>query len=228
MSTTTAAKPSVFFQSSIGKKVFMALTGLFLITFLIVHCAINAMVFYNDGGVTFSKYAHFMGTNPIIRIMEIGLVAGFLIHIVDGLLLYFQNRAARPVKYAKTASDGKTTWYSRSMALLGTIILLFLVVHTAHFWIPNRAYQFLHGEELNLFTMMQLEFQEWYTVVIYLLGCFSLFWHLLHGFGSAFQTMGWNHVKYNQVIHIAGVAFSIIVPLIFASMPLAFFFQLVK
>ncbi|MFN8310001.1 MAG: succinate dehydrogenase cytochrome b subunit [Chitinophagales bacterium] len=228
MSTTATVKPSYFFKSSIGKKVVMALTGLFLIIFLVVHCTINAMVYFNDGGATFSYYAHFMGTNLIIRTIEIGLVAGFLIHIIDGLMLFFQNRAARPVKYKHNRPQANSTWYSRSMALLGTIILLFLVVHTSQFWIPNRGSQLLHGEELNLFQMMQMEFSEWYTVVIYLVGCFSLFWHLLHGFGSAFQSLGLNHLKYNGIIRVVGIAFAIIVPLLFASMPVAFFMGWVK
>jgi len=77
----------------------MALTGLFLISFLVIHCTINAMIFFNDGGETFSYWGHFMGTNPIIRTLEIGLVAGFLIHIIQGLYFGGQNHAARPVKY---------------------------------------------------------------------------------------------------------------------------------
>jgi succinate dehydrogenase / fumarate reductase cytochrome b subunit len=80
--------------SSIGKKLLMALTGLFLISFLVIHATINAMIFYNDGGETFTHWGHFMGTNPIIRTLEIGLVAGFLIHIVDGLLLWKNNKEA--------------------------------------------------------------------------------------------------------------------------------------
>src|SRR6185436_9444054 len=115
--------------SSLGKKLIMALTGLFLISFLVIHCAINAMIFLNDGGKTFSHWGHFMGTNPIIRTLEIGLVIGFLLHIIQGLLLWKQNSAARPVKYAVVTPPGNSKWYSRSMTLLGTIILLFLIMH---------------------------------------------------------------------------------------------------
>lgn len=206
----------------------MALTGLFLISFLIIHAGINAAVFYNDGGETFGHLAHFMGTNPIIRFLEIGLVAGFLIHIVDGLMLWKQNSDARPVKYAYNDANANSKWYSRSMGLLGTLLLLFLIIHTAHFWIPNRANQFATGEELNLFTMMQHEFSEWYTVVIYVAGCISLFWHLFHGFKSAFQTLGLNHLKYNNIIATAGTVFSIVISVLFAAMPIAFYFELVK
>src|SRR5579864_8114703 len=95
---------SVLFTSSIGKKLLMGLTGLFLISFLIVHAGINSMIWFNDGGVTFNKYAHFMGTNLIIRTMEIGLFFGLVLHAVEGLLLYKENRDARPVKYVYSQS----------------------------------------------------------------------------------------------------------------------------
>lgn len=209
--------------SSIGKKVIMSLTGLFLISFLVIHATINAMIFYNDGGETFSHWGHFMGTNPIIRTLEIGLVLGFLIHIADGLWLVKNNNDARPVKYAVSNPSANSTWYSRSMGLLGTLILIFLVIHTAHFWIPNRSNQFATGEELNLYQMMLDIFQNIWVVIIYVLGCFSLFWHLLHGFESAFKTLGLYHLKYNGAIHFVGVAFSIIVPTLFALMPISIY-----
>ncbi|MBE9466081.1 succinate dehydrogenase cytochrome b subunit [Dyadobacter subterraneus] len=209
--------------SSIGKKLIMSLTGLFLISFLVIHATINAMIFYNDGGETFSHWGHFMGTNPIIRTLEIGLVLGFLIHIADGLWLTKLNQSARPVKYAVTNPSANSTWYSRSMGLLGTLILIFLVIHTSHFWIPNRTNQFATGEELNLYQMMLDIFQNIWVVIIYVLGCFSLAWHLLHGFQSAFKTLGLYHLKYNGAIHVVGVAFSIVVPIIFALMPISIY-----
>jgi succinate dehydrogenase / fumarate reductase, cytochrome b subunit len=214
--------------SSLGKKIIMSLTGLFLISFLIIHCTINAMIFYNDGGATFSHWGHFMGTNPIIRTLEIGLVIGFLAHIIQGLKLWRENSKARPVKYSYTKHPEKSKWYSRSMGLLGTLILIFLVIHTAHFWIPNRTNQFVEGEELPLYQMMLEIFQNPLVVIIYLLGCFSLFWHLLHGFKSAFQSLGLNHAKYNGVISFLGTAFSIVVPLVFALMPVSIYFQIIK
>lgn len=205
----------------------MSLTGLFLITFLIIHCAINSMIFLNDGGETFSHWGHFMGTNPIIRTMEIVLVLGFLFHIIDGFMLWSQNRKARPEKYRKVSHPHQSKWYSRSMGLLGTLILIFLVIHTAHFWIPNRVSQgftnWEHGE-IDLYAKMLLVFQEPIVVIVYILGCFSLFWHLLHGFQSAFQTLGLSHIKYNKAISFVGIAFAIIVPTIFALMPIAMYF----
>ncbi|MBL7778294.1 MAG: succinate dehydrogenase cytochrome b subunit [Chitinophagales bacterium] len=221
---------SAIFKSSVGKKALMGVTGLFLITFLVIHCSINAMIFLNDGGETFKKWGSFMGTNPIIRTMEIVLVAGFLVHIVDGLLLWKQNRDARPVKYAMNSANANSTWYSRSMGLLGTLLLIFLVIHTAHFWIPNRMQQGLTHwhNEIDLYGKMLEVFQNPVIVAIYIFGCVSLFWHLLHGFKSAFQSLGLNHTKYNSAIGWAGTAFSIVVPAIFALMPVSIYLGWIK
>ena len=116
----------------------MALTGLFLITFLIVHMYVNANVFFTNGEENFNRAAHFMGTNILVRIMEIGLFAGFILHIVQGYMLELSNRSKRSSKYLVEAGNKTSTWYSRSMALLGTLILLFLIIHIAHFWVPSR------------------------------------------------------------------------------------------
>jgi len=217
------------FTSSIGKKITMALTGIFLIVFLVVHCYVNANVFFSNGEENFNRAAHFMGSNILIRIMEIGLFAGFILHIAQGYMLTIGNQGKRSSKYAVTAGNKTSTWYSRSMALLGTLILLFLIIHLVHFWVPSRfggltdvtydghIYHNLYGKMKDIFS------QEW-VLVVYLLGCFSLAWHLLHGFQSAFQTMGWNHKKYSSLIQSMGVGFSVIVPLVFALMPLFLYF----
>lgn len=218
------------FGSALVKKYWMALTGLFLIIFLVVHAAINAMIFFNDGGITFNKWAHFMGTNLIIRTMEIVLFLGLILHIVDGILVTAQNRAARPVNYAFAKHNANSRWYSRSMAILGILILLFLIVHLDNFWIKTRhiignidAYGVDAAGQENLFARMVDVFTNPLLVVIYVLGCFSLFWHLLHGFKSAFQSLGINHRKYNGLISFCGAAFAIIVPALFASMPVAMY-----
>lgn len=216
----------------------MGATGLFLITFLIVHSGINAMIFFNDGGETFNHWGHFMGSNLIIRTLEIGLMAFLLIHIVQGLLLWKQNRAARPVRYAVTRPDGKSKWYSKSMGLLGTLILIFLIMHFYHFWVPSRfggmaGIQALGETNLpeynqtnvhNLYQEMLNVFTGEYSVIVvavYLLGCFSLCWHLLHGFQSAFQTFGVSHKRYTPIIKSIGAVYSIGISLLFASMPVA-------
>ena len=111
----------------------MALTGLFLITFLIVHAGVNSCIFLNDGGETFNNVAHFMSHNWILRFLEIGLFAALILHIIQGLILWKQNKAARPVAYHTNKSKKNSNWYSRSMGILGTLLLLFLVMHISHF-----------------------------------------------------------------------------------------------
>ncbi|MEQ1553183.1 MAG: succinate dehydrogenase cytochrome b subunit [Ferruginibacter sp.] len=234
----------LFFTSSIGKKITMGATGLFLISFLVIHALLNSMIFYNDGGETFNHWGHFMGSNLIIRTMEIGLMAFLLLHIVQGLKLWKQNTAARPVKYMVSKADSKSKWYSKSMGLLGTLILIFLIMHFYHFWVPSRFGGMFNvqalgeatlGQEYNNQTVHNL-YQEMLNVfgrnlmvvIVYVLGCFSLCWHLLHGFQSAFQTFGVSHKKYTPIIKTIGVVYSVGISLLFASMPVAMYLGWVK
>ncbi len=216
------------FSSSIGKKLTMGLTGLFLVTFLIVHAGVNACIFINDGGETFNAAAHFMSHNWVIRIMEIGLFAGLIAHIVQGLLLWKQNTAARPTKYAMSAANENSKWYSRSMGLLGTLLLFFLIIHISKFFWDTKVALYTAGgandASHNLFLDMKEEFQKWWVVLIYSLGIISLFWHLLHGFQSAFQTLGINHKRYTPLIKTIGVGYTFIICLLFLLMPIAFYF----
>jgi succinate dehydrogenase / fumarate reductase, cytochrome b subunit len=212
-----------FLTSSIGKKFVMGLTGLSLIAFLCVHVGVNAAIFVNDGGETFNTAAHFMSHNWVIRIMEIGLFAGLLLHIVQGLLLWKQNAAARSVGYAQSGASKNSKWYSRSMGLLGTLLLLFLIMHLSHFWVGTKVNQYFGDDKHDLYKEMQHVFSQWWVVVLYVLGVGSLLFHLLHGFQSAFQTMGINHKRYTPIIKTLGMGYSIIVCILFALMPIAMF-----
>lgn len=201
------------------------MSGIFLILFLIVHCGLNSLIFLKDKGETFKHAAHFMGSNPLMRVMEWGLVIGFLVHIIDGFTLWYQNWRARPQGYAKSNASSNSPWYSRSMGILGSLLLIFLLIHGGDFWIPNRANQWNTGKELDLFQLMTARFENGYIVILYVLACFSLFWHLLHGFKSAFQSLGLNHHKYNGFISKFGIGFSILVPFIFTLMPIGFYYK---
>lgn len=212
---------SGFLRSSIGKKFLMGITGLFLISFLLVHCFINALIFVNDGGETFNKGAEFMGTNWLIRTMEIVLFGGIILHIIQALVLTLENRKARPVAYAKVDGAANSKWYSRWMGLLGTLILMFLIIHLKHFWVVSRFTDHITSGEETLFDEMLEVFEEPWVVIVYCLSMVSLAYHLLHGFQSAFQTLGLNHSKYTPLIKKTGIAFSIIIPLIFAAMPIS-------
>jgi succinate dehydrogenase / fumarate reductase cytochrome b subunit len=219
------------FSSSIGKKLIMGITGLFLILFLIVHCFLNSLIFFNDGGVTFNTGAHFMANNWIIRAGEIVLFIGLLTHIYQGFRLTFENQAARPVKYAAYNGNANSKWYSRSMGLLGTLILIFLIVHLANFWVVSRftgiPTEDALGQE-DLFAVMREAFHNIWIVILYVLAMVSLAYHLLHGFASAFQTLGWNHKKYTPIIKGIGFWYSILIALIFAAMPIAVYTGLIK
>lgn len=222
-------KWSEVFNSSVGKKLVMALTGLFLISFLIVHAGINACIWAMDGGEMFNKAAHFMGATVVIRIMEIGLFIGFLIHIFQGLSLELQNRSKRKVGYAVELGNKGSKWYSRSMGLLGTILLIFLIIHWKHFWVPSR---FTGVEEVtlsngvtthNMFALMQATFSELWVVIVYVLACVSLCWHLIHGFQSAFRTMGVHNDRYLSLLNSVGIGYSVIISLAFAMMPVTMY-----
>jgi succinate dehydrogenase / fumarate reductase, cytochrome b subunit len=213
-----------FFTSSIGKKVVMGLTGLFLISFLLVHVSINSLIFItildpSDAGYSFNMAADFMANNPVIRVLEIGLFVGLIAHIAQGILLTLENKKKRPVAYAVVDGKANSTWYSRSMGLLGTVLLLFLIVHLSHFWVDTKIAVF-SGHDHDTFAQMLQVFANPVNVAIYVVGVISLAYHLLHGFSSAFQTFGLNHKKYTPVIKGLGVVFSIGVSVLFALMPI--------
>ncbi len=230
------------FTSSIGKKLVMGLTGIFLILFLIVHVGINACIFAGlvdptDNGDMFNKAAHFMGSTVLIRILEVGLFAGFIIHIIQGLVLEYSNRKKRGTNsYAVSLGNRGSKWYSRSMGLLGTILLIFLIIHWWHFWVPAR---FTGHEELtnvvigdvemhNMFNLMKFTFTELWVVVLYVVACASLAYHLLHGFQSAFRTLGLVNNKWMTLVQSIGVGYSILIPLLFALMPIAMYLGIVS
>jgi succinate dehydrogenase / fumarate reductase, cytochrome b subunit len=215
-------------SSSIGKKFAMGITGLFLISFLLVHCTINSMIFFNDGGETFNAAAEFMAENILIRTMEIVLFVGIIWHIVQALVLTLRNQKARPVQYAVVDGKANSKWYSRWMGLLGTLILIFLIIHLRHFWIVSRFTDHITSGEETLFEEMKEVFENPIVVVFYVAAMFSLAYHLLHGFQSAFQSLGLNHKKYTPAIKVIGFWFSIVVPAIFALMPIAIYLGFIK
>ena len=217
------------FSSTVGRKIVMSITGLFLCSFLVVHIIGNLQLFNEDGGAAFNIYSRFMGTNPIIRTMEIVLLLGFLFHIYDAIVLTKKNKAARPVNYAVNRPQENSTWSSRNMGLLGTVILVFLIIHLWNFFVPARfgglegvVIDNVHYE--NLYLKVQQSFQIWWYVALYVISMFALAYHLIHGFQSAFQTLGLDHKKYTPFIQAFGYAFSVIVCLGFAAIPLYFFF----
>jgi succinate dehydrogenase / fumarate reductase cytochrome b subunit len=236
-------KWSDFFTSSVGKKFVMALSGLFLISFLVVHAGINACIWANDGGEMFNKAAHFMGETVVVRIIEVGLFVIFFVHIIQGYVLESRNLRRRGKGYKINLANKGSKWYSRTMGLLGTLLLLFLIMHINHFWIhsrlgdvasivplteivyssdPNKPYHNLYGLMLETFSGNPT------VVILYVLGCISLMYHLMHGFQSSFRTLGVYNKKYVGLIKSVGYGFAIIVSLVFAMMPVSIYLGWVK
>lgn len=273
---------SALLKSSLAKKYWMALTGLFLCLFLSGHLAGNLQLLVPHNALNFNKYALFMTSNPAVKILSYLTYISILFHAIDGIMLAFQNKAARPIGYAKNNPSANSPWASRNMAVLGTIILVFIVTHMVSFWAK------MHFDEnmpLQTITISaQGQSQEFYVTtdggylpkaqvdqkmvvikdrtdfydsaanvkvkegykdlykitlaffqdakygliytILYVLSMIVLAFHLLHGFSSAFQSLGMNHPKYTPAIKVFGKGFAIVVPLLFAIIPLYIHFFL--
>ena len=216
------------FSSSLGRKLLMALTGLFLILFLAVHLSGNLQLLKGDGGRAFKVYAEFMTTNPVIKVISYGNYFFILLHIFVGTMLSMKNRSARGAEGYAVTSGKSSAWSSRNMGILGTIIFIFLVIHMRQFWgemhwggIATANYD---GREVkDLYRIVSFAFSQPIYIGLYVVSMIALAFHLWHGFASAFQTLGLNHLKYNPVISFVGKAFAVIVPALFALIPIMMF-----
>lgn len=211
-----------FLYSSIGKKLLIGLAGLFLCSFLLVHLSVNLLLLVNDGGILFSSAAHFMTTNLIIRVIEIFLFTGFILHILFGIITQIQNWIARPIRYAKV-NHSQTSFFSKYMIHTGAIVLSFLTLHFINFYFVKIGLVNLPAgakDRHDFYTMainlFKNPFYSWiYTAFILFLG-----FHLHHALQSAFQTIGWNHPKYTPIIKNIGLIYSIIITMGFITIPL--------
>jgi succinate dehydrogenase / fumarate reductase cytochrome b subunit len=218
------------FSSSLGKKLLMALTGLFLIIFLVVHLIGNLQLLKDDGGHAFNVYAKFMTSNPLIKIVSYVNYTAIVLHVIYAIILTARNRAARgPEGYA--VNKNSSVWMSRNMGILGTLILIFLVIHLKGFWAQmhwgHMEYQTYDGEQVkDLYLVVNDAYASLGYVALYVFSMAALAFHLWHGFGSAFQTLGLNHLKYNPAIRFVGRAFAIIVPVLFALIPILMYLDI--
>lgn len=208
--------------SSIGKKVVMACTGLFLIAFLCEHLYGNVMLYVNDGGAAFNEYSHSMSHALLIRIIEIFLFASIILHVLQAIIITKDNAAARPIKYAVSTSTAGSSWFSRNMGITGSVIFFFIVVHLYNFFVPYRIIGL--GEHITVAWKVKEAFQSPVYAAIYVVGVTFLFFHLLHAFRSAFHTLGLNNKKYTPVWKIAGTIFAWVMWLGFISFPILFYF----
>lgn len=219
-----------FLLSSIGKKLIMSLTGLFLCLFLVVHMVGNLQLFAGDGGLAFNEYAYFMTHSKLIKMVSYGNYFFILLHAFQGIAITMYNRSASGGASRYKGGNNIQTEAkiaSRNMAMLGLLILVFIGLHMWQFWAQMHFFEVgtdAKGHK-DLYTLVAAAFQEAWVVIFYLAALVGLSIHLMHGFQSAFQTLGLNHKKYTPLIKGLGKAFAILVPLGFASMPIVFFLK---
>lgn len=215
------------FSSSIGKKLIMSITGIFLMIFLLVHLSVNLTLLVGDGE-TFNHAAHFMGTNPLVKIIEPILAAGFILHIFFATYITLKNRSTRPVGYTQASKNGVSTWPSKNMYILGGLILLFLVIHLSNFFwkmrygeMPTITYNGLVMDDAYSL-VADLFIKYWWYDLLYLAAAVLLGLHLSHGFWAAFQTVGWNGTKWLKRLEVIAYIYAVIIGIGFSVIPLYF------
>lgn len=204
-------------KSSIARKVVMALSGLFLVFFLLQHFTINiTSVIAPD---TFNSWSHFMGYNPLVQfVLQPILIAGVIIHFVMGFILELQNRKARGTSYVKYKGGANAPWVSRNMIYSGLVVLAFLGLHMYDFWVHEMAYKYIEAnpeDPTRYYAETVEKFAPFWRTVLYVIAFVLLALHLWHGFASSFQTMGVNN-KYTPIIKTFTKIFAVAIPLGFA------------
>jgi len=209
------------FSSSIGKKYLVAATGGGLIMFLIVHMAGNLTLFVNDDGAAFNAYAHALEANPVLPVMEVGLLAMLAFHIALAVHVTRQNREARPTGYRVRTSMGKSTPGSRSMIVTGVLLLVFIAIHLWDFRIPT---WFGEPDGGSLAGMVKARLATPVGMLVYTFGAIVLGLHLSHGASSVFQSLGIHHPRYEALLRNAGLALAVLLGVGFLSFPIVIFF----
>jgi len=208
---------------------FVSLAGIFLIVFLLVHMGVNLLVIIYKDPMVYNKAAHFMSSNILIKIFEIVLLGGFLLHIIYALILQLQNWIARPKRYLK-ANYSNTSFFSKFMIHTAVIILVFLVIHFMDFYIKAK---FGHGAEImvdgvvfhDFATEIVDKFKILPFVIFYIAAFVFLGFHLIHGFQSAFKTLGWDNRKYTPAIQVLAILYSTVVVAGFSIIPVIIYFN---
>ncbi|HEY8402315.1 MAG TPA: succinate dehydrogenase cytochrome b subunit [Cytophagaceae bacterium] len=209
-------------SGTVGRKLLMSLSGLFLISFLVIHLLGNFALMKTEG-TAFNEYANFMKTNPAIKVLEYVLFGGFILHIVIAVALTRLNKKARPVGYAYNKPSANSSWFSRNMGLTGFLILVFLLIHLKTFFFTHKV-PLWEAQAATLYDEAVVAFSNPWYVLFYVIAMGFLSFHLIHAFQSAFQTLGLRHPKYTPFIRVVGVIFAIIVPALFALIPVYMYF----
>lgn len=207
----------------------MSITGFFLMSFLVVHLIVNSLLIFDDTGALFNEGAHFMVSNPIIKLVEPVLAIGFLLHMIYAVVITISNMMARPVAYKKVNQKEASSWASRNMFVLGALILAFLILHIMNFYWKLKVEQsvgsvMVNGTEMHdAYTLVSSLFKASLAYcLIYIAGAIFLGIHLTHGFWSAFQTIGWSGNIWRNRLEFIGKAFAVIIAVGFSIIPLYF------
>ena len=200
-------------KSSLARKYAMALSGLFLVVFLLQHFTINLTSVFSED--VFNEISHFMGNNPLVQfVLQPILIFGVIFHFLMGFVLELKNRSARVQNYAQNKGSANSSWMSRNMIWSGAVILSFLVLHFIDFWFPEMNYKYIESlpsDPNRYFEEMVHKFVNPIRVVAYVVSFGFLMLHLLHGFSSSFQSVGLNN-KYTRGFKTFTIAFSIVIP----------------
>jgi succinate dehydrogenase / fumarate reductase, cytochrome b subunit len=208
-----------FYNSSVGKKLIVGLTGFLLIAYLVIHLFGNLLILRNDGGEVFDTYAEILPQVVVIRIIEIGLFLLFILHIMTATYTWFLNKRARGEAYKLQKKEETSKITSRTMFVTGSIVFIFLVVHMRQFWFNSR-YEAVEG--YSMFEVVRATFTDPVYGISYVVAMFLLGFHLKHGFQSACQTFGIRTKSYVSFIDLVGVIVWLLIPLGFAVIPLYF------
>ncbi|SUJ01638.1 succinate dehydrogenase (or fumarate reductase) cytochrome b subunit, b558 family [Sphingobacterium spiritivorum] len=215
--------------STLSKKIVMCLTGLFLCFFLIIHFLGNLQLFLpaEQAREQFNWYSHFLSGNALIKIVSYVLYASILLHMLDALVITIRNRKSGG-SYHQDKRGRASKWYSRNMGILGTIILIFLVIHFQNFWYVYKfgTLPLDDNGHKDLYLLVVTTFKEWWYVLIYVLAMIALCYHLIHGVYSSIRTLGLFHPKYIKWLKIAGIVYSVIICAGFALMPVYVYFTI--
>ena len=221
------------FTTNLFRKTIAALSGLFLVTFLIGHLLGNLQLFIpgEDGKTRFNEYALFMTTNPAVNVLSILTYSSIILHVIITFYLAFKSSQARPVQYAVSSGNSNSSWSSKNMSLLGAFILFFIIVHMKSFWFKmhfgEMPYQYLgDGTKIkDLYQVTTSAFNNPLYTLFYVFSMIVLSFHLRHGMESAIQTMGLNTLRYRTLLKIISGSIAIIIPGIFASIPIFLFIK---
>ena len=212
--------------TSILKKVLMALSGIFLMIFLMQHLAINLTSLIPDGGSTFNKISHFMGYNPVVQfVLQPILMFGVCFHFTMGVFLDFQNKKARKSKYVY--HNTRSSWISKNMIITGLVVLAFLLLHFYDFWLPEMDYKYISQllpAEDRYFHELQEKFHNTYRTIIYCISFILLGLHLNHGLASSFQSVGVSSTRQKTLKIIANI-YSLFISIGFSTVAIFHYFS---